>query len=130
MVLANYPKALRICSKADFDLLFKKGKGFTVFPIKLSYLKSDNHPSQQPFLFAATAPKRLFKRAVDRNRIKRQLKESIRKNKHLLLANTNLNSPNQTNLLLFTYIAAEKSSSEVIENATIKLINRLIQSNE
>ncbi|HLS10801.1 MAG TPA: ribonuclease P protein component [Flavobacteriaceae bacterium] len=70
----------RLRSKISIDALFKKGKGIIKYPIKMQYMSHDRPVHQVAF----TAPKRNFKRAVDRNRIKRLMRETYRTNKHIL----------------------------------------------
>lgn len=116
MGLKTYKKEERIRSKKDFEILFKKGKSITHFPIKLQFTSVENHSSQKAFLFAAAVPKRNFKRAVDRNYIKRQIREGIRKNK-VLFSEKLLKSPGRTNLLLINFVSSERATSESVEKA-------------
>ena len=56
---------------------------FFIYPFKILYfLESEDYPSHQ---FLVSVPKRKFKRATDRNLIKRRVSESYRLNKHILL---------------------------------------------
>ncbi len=63
--------------------LFAEGKSINAFPIKLIYLQID-HQSPYKIQAGVSASKRNFKKAVDRNRIKRILREVYRKNKYLI----------------------------------------------
>ena len=68
----------RLKSKKDIDTLFLNGKAFFVFPFKLFYLLSENESSTEALRFGVSVPKRLFKRAVERNKIKRRVRELYR----------------------------------------------------
>jgi ribonuclease P protein component len=77
----SFNKAERLCSKKIMDKLFTEGKTIFVFPLKIVYLETSllsNFPVQAAF----TVGKRNFKRAVQRNLIKRRMREAYRLNKH------------------------------------------------
>jgi ribonuclease P protein component len=77
----SFDKAERLCSKKIMDKLFTEGKTIFVFPLKIVYLETSilsNFPVQAAF----TVGKRNFKRAVQRNLIKRRMREAYRLNKH------------------------------------------------
>jgi len=76
----SFHKGERLCSKKIIDKLFLEGKSIFSFPIKISYLEtslSANFPVQAAF----TVGKRNFKHAVQRNLIKRRMREVYRINK-------------------------------------------------
>lgn len=76
----------KLKSKKHIDALFDNGKSINAFPIKLVYRKYD-FEDDTPFKIGVSASKRHFKNAVDRNHVKRLLREGYRLNKHLLLDN-------------------------------------------
>jgi ribonuclease P protein component len=77
----SFNKAERLCSKKIFAELFKSGNSFYSFPFRVVWMcKPDAHSS--PSRIAVSVPKRIFKKAVDRNLIRRRIKEAFRKNKH------------------------------------------------
>ena len=75
-LLFSFPSDEKLKSKILIDELFKKGSSFFIYPFKCWYLKS-GMPEAKP-LFLAGAPKKTFKKAVDRNYIKRCIKEAYR----------------------------------------------------
>lgn len=73
----------RIKSKKTIETLFQQGEAFFSYPYRLVY--SVNREARQPGLFMAiSVPKRLFKRAHERNRIKRLARETYRLQKTAL----------------------------------------------
>ena len=77
-----FPKSERLSFKRDIDHLFDNGQSFISFPLRIVYLPvtGDNHP--EPGISALVCvPKKRIKHAVDRNRIKRLIRESFRLNK-------------------------------------------------
>lgn len=96
----------RLKSKIIIDKLFSQGKGFVKYPFKIQYLAID----QPIHAVVFSVPKRNFKRAVDRNRIKRLMRETYRLNKSLILQN---DLPMQA--IFFIYIAKDMPSYDLIE---------------
>lgn len=102
------------------DLLFSEGKSLVVPPFRIVYL-----PVSGGLLFAAGVSSRNFKRAVDRNKIKRQTREAYRLQKmnlkELLL------SKNRGLHVFFTYTAREISDHKTIVEAVQKGIVKLLK---
>ena len=67
-------------SRKAISQLFIEGKSVKSYPIKMIYLPNLTSNNQTKLAFSV--PKRNFKLAVDRNRIKRLLRESYRLNQH------------------------------------------------
>lgn len=85
MIKENYPACEKLKQKRLIDLLFAKGKWQTCGSLRIITLNLEAKP-QEGFSVpmqkvGVSAPKRNFKKAVDRNRIKRLLREAYRKNK-------------------------------------------------
>src|SRR5690606_5040547 len=76
--------AERLKSRKMLDQVFKTGKRINQFPFRASYLV-DDETSNSSIQFGCSAPVRTFKRAVDRNRVKRLMKEAFRLQKFILL---------------------------------------------
>lgn len=76
----TFTKEERLVTKNLFEQLFSEGKQLKIFPLRLLYLQT-NLDTKFPAQVALAVPKRLIKKAVHRNRIKRQLREAYRKNK-------------------------------------------------
>ncbi|MBK9282884.1 MAG: ribonuclease P protein component [Sphingobacteriaceae bacterium] len=105
------------------EYLFKKGKSKIIAPIRVTYVITEiaqEHPAKAMFI----VPKRLFKKAKDRNKLKRRIKEAYRKNKFQLYEK--LNGAGKKYLIGFSYTAKEISSYEEIEKSVLKLIEKII----
>ncbi len=70
----NFPNSERLKSRKDIELLFQEGEKVKKFPILLVYRFVED--SEKKVMFSVST--RTFKRAVDRNRIKRQMREVYR----------------------------------------------------
>lgn len=78
-------KAERLSSKKEIALLFKAGQNFFITPLQVMYLQNQN--VSENFLQAAfTVSKRKMPLAVNRNRIKRLMREAYRLNNTTLKA--------------------------------------------
>ena len=75
----------RLKRKKDIDTLFHLGKAFFVYPYSITYQVFSSCQSATPLLFGVSVSKRNFKRAVDRNLIKRRVKAGFRLQKTELI---------------------------------------------
>ncbi|OJJ23575.1 hypothetical protein BKI52_04220 [marine bacterium AO1-C] len=116
----NFPVSERLKSKKIIKQLFSKGKDEFVFPLKVKFILHQT-PSSVPPQVLFTVPKRNFKHAVDRNAIKRLLKEAYRLNKHLLKDKA---GNYKIATIGFVYIAKEKLPFERIQRKTILIFER------
>ena len=76
----TFSKSEKLCSVNIFEKLFSEGKSVSKFPLRWVFVETPL-PEPVPFQFSFSAPKRNFKKAVSRNRIKRQLREIVRLHK-------------------------------------------------
>ena len=77
-------KSERLDKKKVIEKMFAGGShSFSVFPLRVVYLPVDEPEATASILVSVS--KRRFKRAVKRNRVKRQIREAYRVNKHELL---------------------------------------------
>ena len=82
----TFGKNEHLCKHLLIDLLFKgHAKAMTAWPIRMVYLLVDKKEEQeQSVQVLISVSKRFFKRAVKRNRVKRQIREAFRYNKMAL----------------------------------------------
>lgn len=77
-------KAERISRDTDIQALFRQGKALSCFPVRVLYLLLPAQSGFPPIRAGFTAPKKSYRRSVDRARAKRLLRESWRLQRHAL----------------------------------------------
>lgn len=113
----SYPTAEKLKKKADIDLLFKKGKWISVDQIRIIHL---NIPETETQKVGVSVSKKYFKRAVDRNRIKRLLRESYRLNKQLYK-----DAFGEKSLSMLFWVSKDLPENfSVVENQFVKLCSK------
>jgi len=118
----TFRKNEKLTSRKVISQLFEKGNAIHCYPFKALWLKEILNTSTSAQL-CITVPKKSFKKAHDRNYIKRKIREAYRKNKSALYSP--LQEKNLQIALLIIYIAKDDISAEVIEEKLIKLIAQL-----
>ena len=126
-------KAERLRSRKLISLLFNEGNSIVASPIRMLWVQVRQSTDSQgrvenedksPFQFAVSVPKKKFKRAVDRNRLKRQLREVVRKNK--MEVKKLLEEKNKPCALMFVFTGKEKVEYKEIEEKIILILQRFI----
>ncbi|MGM0479289.1 MAG: ribonuclease P protein component [Bacteroidota bacterium] len=79
----RFGKGYRLCSKKAIDALFKCGKRLKKYPLAVRY-ECLPLPTSKRFQVVISVPKRIHKTAPKRNRLKRLIREGVRKNKHII----------------------------------------------
>lgn len=79
----SFPKSERLRKLKHIQALFSHGKSIQSYPLKMIFLPLEDDLESQ-FQVLVSVPKRGFKKAVHRNRIKRLIRESYRLQKHYL----------------------------------------------
>jgi ribonuclease P protein component len=109
----KFPKKERLTSEKNIKELFEKGSSFYFFPFRV-FLQPATAPTHQ-VLF--TVSRKNFRKAVDRNLIKRRMRESYRLNKNLLPESPRL-------AIAYIYNAKEILTFAQIQERLIRTFNR------
>jgi ribonuclease P protein component len=111
-------KSERLSSQKQIQALFSNGKSFNSPPFAIRYLELAE-ADQNDHQILVSVSKRNFKHAVDRNRIKRQIREAYRLNKHLLTELSNKYA------IAYIYTFKKMIAYKDLENKLIESLSRL-----
>jgi ribonuclease P protein component len=128
-------KAERLKSRKAIEDLFSSGESFSLHPFRVYFLKrnfehctekNEKHP--HALQFGVGVSKKNFKKAVDRNRLKRLTREAYRLQKNILV--DDLDSKKEWCLKLFlVYTSREmmdyKEIKEKVEKALVRLQSKI-----
>ena len=118
-------KPERLNKKKIIEKMFAGGsRSFSIFPLRVVWLPVEELDVQASILISVS--KRRFKRAVKRNRIKRQIREAYRLNKQILLAP--LTEKNRRLAIAFIYLADELMNSALVEEKIKAALARILVS--
>ncbi|MDY0101976.1 MAG: ribonuclease P protein component [Lentimicrobium sp.] len=118
--MQTFGKDEKLCSQTAITDLFSKGKQIFKHPVKLIWMPVEDGSIISNKVII-TVSKRNFKRAVDRNKIKRLLRECYRKNKHI----TEALLTDEKVMIGLIYIGKNISRYNILEPIIIELLHRL-----
>ena len=119
----NFTKEERLCNKKLIDGLFHNGSSFLCYPFKASWLLIDT-PQQFPVQVLFAVSKKRFKHAVDRNLIKRRVREAYRLHKQQNLYDILIGADKKI-VLSIAYIGKDIAVYDLIEKKMLKLFAQL-----
>ena len=113
-------KEERLKSKKLIERLYKERNSVKAFPLRMIFLQTD-HTSNFPAQVGVSVPKRNFKLAVDRNRIKRLMRETYRLQKEIVYDNID-----ESYIFMISYIGKEEWTYEELFPKMEKLLTRFV----
>lgn len=116
----TFPKKEKLKSPKLIEQLFAEGQSITRFPLRLLYLETEL-PGETQVQAAVTVSRRSFRNAVNRNRIKRLMRESYRHNKALVF-----NNIEGRFAFLFLYLGKEIPTFKEMERSMQSLLQNFI----
>ncbi len=118
MMSTRFPKKERLCSKKDIEVLFAAGTTVRHGTVSLKWIFRESRPTESVRQVLIVVPKRHVRKAVDRNKLKRQLREIYRLNKNFW--ETEVAASNKTLLLGVIYLGTSIADFEALLKNTEK----------
>lgn len=121
----TFPKREKLCGQLRIQALYKQGRRFMCWPLRVNYLftpLASSQTSLDPEVLI-WAPKSIFHHAVDRNRMRRLMREAYRLNNASLKAYCE--EHDVTLQLAFNYADKQVQDYATVERAMRKAIRKL-----
>ena len=122
----TFSKEERVTGRTLVTTLFKGGasRSMTAYPLRAVFCLKEREEGESPVRILVSVPKKCFKRAVKRNRVKRQVREAYRKNK-ALIEGCMSQQAGQTLLLAMIWLDENLYDSHDVEQKVQSLLVRI-----
>ena len=125
--LFTLPKKERLCNRKEIDQLFGgSSRSLAAYPLRVVYTMVPRGQDGVPARMMVSVPKRCFKRAVKRNRVKRQVREAYRRHKDTL-TDAMAGKDDRQLLVAFLWIDSRPHDSRNVEAKVENLIRRMAE---
>lgn len=124
MSAPTFRKQERIVSTKLIETLFEKGSSHSVaaFPLRAVYLETGQQAGCARVQVLISIPKKRFKHAVDRNRVKRQIREAYRQHKQLL---EDVVAEDKMLLIAFIWLSDRHCKTKEVEKRVVGILERI-----
>jgi ribonuclease P protein component len=121
----TFTKEERLCNKKLIDQLYHNGSSFLCYPFKVSWAITTEH-QEFPAQVLFSVSKKRYKKAVDRNLIKRRIREAYRLHKQAYLYSL-LSDTDKCIIFSIGFIGKEIASYDFIEKKLLKMLSQLYE---
>ena len=120
----TFRKRERMVSNLLIEALFENGSSQSVsaFPLRAVYQTIERREGHAPVQILISVPKKRFKHAVDRNRVKRQIREAYRQHKQIL---DGIISEDKLLLIAFIWLSDRHSPTPEVEKRIVSILQRI-----
>lgn len=122
------PKEERLCSRTLIESLFAGGKSRSMsdFPLRVVYMVKDRENVEPQTQMLVSVPKRYFKRAVKRNRVKRQVREAYRHSRQTVLDKLKQTDAfDSVVVMAFIWLDDKLYPSDIVNAKVARLLKRI-----
>jgi len=120
----SYNKFEKLKSRKQIELLFAQGKSISSFPVKVFYLQVEHIP-EHPVQVGVGVSARNFKKAVDRNTIKRRMREAYRL--HKLPLHEHLKTEQKSVAVFILWIDKQLPTTAALNDLMPTVVEKLIK---
>ena len=125
----RFTKHDRLKSSLAIEALYRENQRIVSYPLKCYYSFSERKETESPVRVAFTVPKKSFKKAVERNKIKRRMREAYRLNFQKILEKYISQNDKQLKLF-FIFIGKKMVEYKDIETNLIAILQKIDNTNQ
>ena len=123
----TFPLKEHLKSKKTIEKLYAEGASVTAFPLRAVFIEQGAEEQEPEALILISVAKKRFRHAVDRNLVKRRIREAYRTSKHPFVAALQNNGKKMAVTIL--YIDTRHNSTSFIKRKMDKLLDGIIKKN-
>lgn len=124
----GFPLKEHLKSKSIVDKVYANGSSVISYPLRAVFLELEPHEQEATATVLISVAKKRFRHAVDRNLLKRRIREAYRLNKHKLI--DQLAEQNKKMAIAILYIDTKHSSTELLQRKMTKLLATILEKND
>jgi ribonuclease P protein component len=125
--MVKFSKSERLCSRKTIEKLFTRGNSLYLYPFRLVWLEAESEIPGR-IRFAVSVPRKRIKLAVNRNRLKRLIREAYRLNRDIIYESLALQ--NRKIDMMVLYVSPEILDFETVNAKFRELLHQFILNNE
>ncbi len=120
----TFPLKEHLKSKRVIEQVYANGASVTSFPLRAIFVEQPQEEQEPTAAILINVAKKRFRHAVDRNLVKRRIREAYRTSKHPLIEA--LQSNNKKMAIAIIYIDNKHNSTSFIKKKMAKLLDSII----
>lgn len=123
----TFPLKEHLKSKSTVEKLYADGASVTAYPLRAVFIEIPATQQEPTAAILISVAKKRFRHAVDRNLVKRRIREAYRLNKHGFVAS--LEEQGKKMAVAILYIDTKHNSTEFLKKKMVKLLASIIEKN-
>ena len=123
----TFPLKEHLKSKKTIEKLYAEGTSVTAFPLRAVFIEQGTEEQEPQAAILISVAKKRFRHAVDRNLVKRRIREAYRTSKHSFVAA--LQNKGKKMAVAILYIDTRHNSTAFIKRKMEKLLDGIIKKN-
>ncbi len=124
----RFPLKEHLKSKSIIDKLYAEGASVTAYPLRAVFIEVPADSQEPAATILISVAKRRFRHAVDRNLVKRRIREAYRMNKNPFI--DSLNTQGKKMAVAILYIDTKHNSTEFLMKKMSKLLTAITDKNK
>lgn len=124
----TFPLKEHLKSKKTIEKLYAEGASVTAFPLRAVFIEQGQEEQEPVAAILISVAKKRFRHAVDRNLVKRRIREAYRTSKHPFIEA--LENKGKKMAVAVLYIDTRHNSTSFIRRKMEKLLEGIIKKHE